>query len=246
MQAACRSLAALALCLFGGASAAQSVFSNATTILLPLSGTGSASEAVPGSPAGPFPSQIVVSGMGTSISKLTVTIRDFRHVGPDDIDMLLVGPGGQKMLIWSDAGGLNSTCGANLDNFACNNGDFVGTGIPANPGSPGPTITLDDAATGSLPDSALLTSGTFKPTNYGSTGDLFPSPAPAQPYLSPAPAGTATFASVFNTTNPNGTWSLYVADDGTAFTGRIFSGWSLTITASGSTLEGEVKEKQKS
>ena len=51
----------------------------------------------------------------------------------------------------------------------------------------------------------------FKPTSYFS-GDVFPAPAPPGPNLEPAPAGSATFASAFNGSNPNGTWSLYVFD----------------------------------
>ena len=37
------------------------------------------------------------------------------------------------------------------------------------------------------------------------TGENFPSPAPGEPY--------GTSLSVFNNTNPAGTWSLYVVDD---------------------------------
>ena len=36
--------------------------------------------------------------------------------------------------------------------------------------------------------------------------------------------------SVFNDTDPNGTWSLYVIDDTLADTGSISGGWSLDIT----------------
>ena len=47
------------------------------------------------------------------------------------------------------------------------------------------------------------------------------------PYNEAAPSGTATFTSLFAGTNPNGTWSLYVADDGIANTGLIAGGWSI-------------------
>src|SRR5439155_20522278 len=65
------------------------------------------------------------------------------------------GPGGQKLLLMSDAGG-----GASIS---------------------GITLTFDDAAASSLPDNSQIVSGTFKPTNYG-LGDTFANPAPAGPY----------------------------------------------------------------
>ena len=47
--------------------------------------------------------------------------------------------------------------------------------------------------------------------------------------LAPAPVGPyATALSVFNGTNPNGTWSLYVADDTAQDAGKV-EGWSLQI-----------------
>jgi subtilisin-like proprotein convertase family protein len=127
------------------------------------------------------------------------------HTFPDDIDILLVGPGGDKFIIMSDAGGTN---------------DFVNT-----------TITLDDSAGSLLSDGGANPSGTYRPTNFG-TGDTFAAPAPPAPYQTPATAGTATFASVFNGKNPNGTWSLYVVDDVGGDAGNISGGWRITITTS--------------
>ena len=77
-----------------------------------------------------------------------------------------------------------------------------------------------------------LVSGTFLPTNFG-TGDPFPAPAPAGPYLSPQTAGTDTLTSAFTGAaggNPNGTWSLYVVDDSSADIGNINGGWSIALT----------------
>ena len=75
-----------------------------------------------------------------------------------------------------------------------------------------------------------LVSGTFRPTNLadGSTGgDNFPSPAPVGPFGS-------TLATL-NGTGANGTWSLYVFDDGVGDLGSIAGGWSLTITTAPAT-----------
>jgi hypothetical protein len=194
------------------------IFTNSGVILLPAAGgTGG-----PGfEKANPYPSIIAISNLTLPVLKLKVTLHDFRHSFPDDVDMLLfapsqVGAPQQKMIIWSDVGGGTSTCGSN-----CNNG--------ANPGTTGPTITLDDEAQASLPDTSLLTNGTFKPTNFVAT-DPFPVPAPVPPYAEAAPAGSDTFKSVFRGVSPNGTWSLYVVDEDDMDTGRIFGGWSLEMT----------------
>jgi subtilisin-like proprotein convertase family protein len=83
------------------------------------------------------------------------------------------------------------------------------------------TLTLDDEAANSLTYSDALSSGAFKPTNE--TEDFFPAPAPAQ-------SGLVALSS-FDRTNPNGTWSLYVADDQGFDGGQFAEGWSLTIRA---------------
>jgi subtilisin-like proprotein convertase family protein len=118
-------------------------FSNTGAITIPNSGAGS-----------PYPSTISVSGVAGTVSKVTVTLTGMSHTFPDDIDILLVSPGGQKMILMSDAGGSLDIVGVNL--------------------------TFDDAGP-ALPDSAQIVSGTFRPTNFG-TGDTFPAPAPGTPY----------------------------------------------------------------
>jgi uncharacterized delta-60 repeat protein/uncharacterized repeat protein (TIGR01451 family) len=105
--------------------------------------------------ATPYPSVINVSGLAGTVSKVTVTLTNLSHTFPDDIDMLLVGPAGQNVMLMSDAGG---------NNFITN-----------------VTITLDDAAANALPDSDTITNGTYKPTNF-LLADFFPAPAPPSPY----------------------------------------------------------------
>ena len=80
-------------------------------------------------------------------------------------------------------------------------------------------LTLDDSARQPLPSNSALNSGSFRPTNYGA-GDVFPAPAPA-------PSGTSEL-SVFEGTDPNGAWSLYVYDDQAPFGGDI-EDWHLEI-----------------
>jgi len=175
----------------------------AITIPNPADASGGAAS---GSGAKPFPSHIFVSGLSGSISKVTVQLTGLSHAFPDDIDMLLVGPNGAKMVIFSDVGG-----GVAVNNL---------------------NITLDDAAGSALSDSSALSTGTFRPTavNSGSTSDSFPSPAPAAPYEFAAPFGSDTLASAFGGADPNGTWSLYVADDKAGDTGVMSGGWCLTFT----------------
>src|SRR4051794_18146735 len=61
-----------------------------------------------GTTANPIASQqesdIPVSGIVGNIQKVTATVNGFAHACPIDVDILLVGPGGQKSLLMSDAG----------------------------------------------------------------------------------------------------------------------------------------------
>ncbi|HEX5705695.1 MAG TPA: proprotein convertase P-domain-containing protein [Pyrinomonadaceae bacterium] len=154
-------------------------------------------------PSSPYPSSINVAGVSGTVTRVAVRINGFNHTFPSDVDMLLVGPGGQKMIIFSDA---------------------IGT-----VGVTNRTYLLDDTAGTLLPSTGAPLSGTFRPANYG-TGDAFPAPAPIAPYQNPATAGAATFASVYGGQNPNGVWSLYVVDDVGLDAGSIAGGWELLIT----------------
>ncbi|MBI4719242.1 MAG: proprotein convertase P-domain-containing protein [Planctomycetes bacterium] len=127
-------------------------FSNATPITIPASGTGDTT----GAPASPYPSIISVAGIPGNevIRSLTVTLLDFSHAFPDDVDILLIGPNGTRVLLMSDAGASTGVAGIDL--------------------------TFRDVA-GPLPDATAVTAGTYRPTNYG-TPDAFPAPVPAAPH----------------------------------------------------------------
>ena len=77
------------------------------------------------------------------------------------------------------------------------------------------TITFDDAAPVVLPDDGPLVSGTYRPAQY-------------EP-----PAGQNPFPqlSIFEQSNPNGAWELFVGHSATGGEGSIAGGWSLAITA---------------
>ncbi|MFY9573415.1 MAG: right-handed parallel beta-helix repeat-containing protein, partial [Blastocatellia bacterium] len=146
--------------------AASEQISPASDLLSPqVTFSNSASIAIndtlsPPTPATPYPSTINVSGVSGTTSKVTVTLTGLSHTFPDDIDILLVGPSGQKMILMSDAGGGNS----------CSN----------------VTLTFDDAAPGSLPDEGLISTGTYKPTDgpFTTGTETFPAPAPGPSYAS--------------------------------------------------------------
>ena len=146
--------------------------------------------------ASPYPSEIVVPATAGTITRVTVTIYGLTHARQNDLDILLVGPLGQKVLLMSDVGGGASVANVNL--------------------------TFDDAAAVFLPTGAVpITTGTYKPTDSGGNSDTFTAPAPAEPY--------GLTMSVFNGTNPAGTWSLYVMDDRATNTGSISGGWRLSL-----------------
>lgn len=169
-----------------------------------------ADSVTPPTPASPYPSTVTISGVGGNVAHLTVTINGFSHTEPDDVDMLLVGPTGARIIFWGDVGGTPTATNLN----------FV----------------IDDFAASQLPDSSAgFASGTFRPTDQGVTADSFPAPSPCAgtgcyPADAAAPNGAKTFASTFNGTNPNGVWSLYVIDQFSGDAGSIAS-WCLTITA---------------
>jgi subtilisin-like proprotein convertase family protein len=145
--------------------------------------------------ANPYASTLSVAGALKGITDVNVVLNGFTHTWPDDLDVLLVGPGGQMAKLMSDVGG---------------SGDVSGL-----------SLTFDDEAASLLPDATTLLTGSYRPTDF-EPGDGLPAPAPVS-----TSAGTSL--SVFDNTNPNGTWSLYVNDDSAGDDGFI-SGWSLQIS----------------
>jgi uncharacterized repeat protein (TIGR01451 family) len=171
-------------------------------------------------PSGPYPSSIPVSGVAGSVGKVTVTVSNLTHSLPSDIEIVLVSPATNALLM-NDVGG---AYGVGVTNF---------------------TVTFDDAAATYLSSNQLVNniSVTNKPTPYineyvnvngnYSNVTLFvgnnwgilpvmPSPAPANPY--------PTNLAIFSGTAANGTWSLYVADTQAEDYGAISNGWSLNLS----------------
>jgi subtilisin-like proprotein convertase family protein len=118
--------------------------SGPTTIVVPTSGSGN-----------PYPSTYNVAGLAQPITRVTVNLSNLSHSNPDDLDLLLVGPEGQAVVIMSDAGGTTDISNVSL--------------------------TLSDSAAAPAPDSDPLVSGTYQVSSYLPT-DAFVAPAPDGPY----------------------------------------------------------------
>jgi len=182
-------LAWVAVCVAGPVAA--QTFSNSAPIIIRSSGAG-----------GSNPSRIVVSGVGTSLTGLSVTLHAVGHTFPDDVDVALVGPTGAAVVLQSDCGGSAA----------------IGK----------VTYSFSDSGPALLPNAGGIGPGTYRPTDCESSDGL----AALRAVLPGLPAGgVATLGAVFGGTDPNGTWSLYVVDDSSGDSGIIQEGWSLTITS---------------
>lgn len=104
-----------------------------------------------------YPAQLRLNSVVGTIHNITVTLRELEYDYPSDLSVLLVGPGGQNVMLIEGAGG----------------------GVPIDDVS----LTFNDSAAQSLPVSGTLVTGVYRPTSYdaGFNQDLEP-PAPARPY----------------------------------------------------------------
>lgn len=158
-------------------------------------------------PATPYPSTYTVSGgptvIGSDPDSVILNINGFSHTTSGDVEFVLEGPTGARLLLQSGAG----------QNEEANNINY----IIADYGS-------------AMSTSQLTSGGTYKPTALITPN--FPSPGPGTSYNNPGPAngGTATLASTFGGTNSNGVWKLYVKDEYSGDRGRIDS-WTVITKA---------------
>lgn len=119
-------------------------FVNAALITIPASGTEG--------PAAPYPSIINVADLSGIVTRATVTVSNLTHTFPKDMDLLLVGPDGTRVVLMAAAG---------------------------NSAISGVTLTFDDASLNFPPPSGQIPSGTYHPSRYF-LEDL--PGAPPQPY----------------------------------------------------------------
>ncbi len=141
----------------------------------------------------PYPCVLSVSGLPPAgVTVRSVTINNYDHAFPDDVDLVLVSPTGTPVILMSDAGGA----------------------APAN----GQIFTFSDAAASLLADNAFNPTGTYRPTNY-LTPDNFPAPGPGS--LTQAAPALSSFAGnangnwrlyavddLTNSTGLIGSWSI--------------------------------------
>ena len=121
-----------------GSAAFGQLYSNTAAITIPDLGT-----------AAPYPSTITVAGGPASIRNIIVTLRGFSHTFPNDVQVLLVAPSGQAIVLMSNNGG---------GNYAVN-------------------LTLGFSSTAVLPLPIPLLSGTYV-ARGGSFAFTAPAPAP--------------------------------------------------------------------
>jgi hypothetical protein len=154
----------------------------------------------------PYPSKLFVTGVAGTTQKVTMQLNGFTHPVPEDVDLLLVSPTGQRFVPFASVAGIVGV--TNID------------------------LTLDDAAASLMPSTGSLPGGTYRPSAFASA--TFPSPAPAGPYQFAASQGSATFINTFSGSSPNGTWQLFASSHGagTAGTRQFGGGWCLNFTTS--------------
>jgi large repetitive protein len=214
--------------LLTGTSAAAE-FSNPERIVVPRGEAPAgcfSGGACPFDQAVPYPSTIAVSGVEGSVTDVNVTLNDLTYgrlvdgepeSGPGDLDIMLVAPdGATSTLLMSDA---------------CGNGQLNPITTPID-------LTFDDQAESPLPADGQCSSGTFQPVDDDDDGGEIPPSRPADGFNPPAPSTSTTAAlSTFNGIDPNGTWRLYIVDDGPndpgGNDGEIAGGWTLDVEGGG-------------
>jgi hypothetical protein len=147
--------------------------------------------------ATPYPSTLTVSG-APPISTLEVRFIGFWHDVPDDLDVLLESPGGQKIVLMSDAGFNNPIDSTSPINFSFKDG---GEPLP-NENSTPPADTFQN--------NKVYAPGDYDGTPETSNDCVFLGPGDARDPAEFAGA-VATLAALGPTANGN--WALKISDD---------------------------------
>jgi subtilisin-like proprotein convertase family protein len=124
-------------------TAAGGMWCNDAQITVPERGT-----------ADPYPSEVAVVGAGTSVTEVSVVLKDVSHTFTQDVQVMLVSPTGQSLVLMSDAVG-----GQDMSHV---------------------DLTFSDGAEGSLPDGQDVTTGTYLPTDRDEALVDWPPPAPTE------------------------------------------------------------------
>jgi subtilisin-like proprotein convertase family protein len=102
--------------------------------------------------AAPYPSAITVDGLGAFTTDVAVRLGDVSHPSSNDLEVMLVAPTGQNLVLMSDV---------RAD-------DAIGA-----------DVTFSDRAAEPINTDGDLTTGTYRPTDRGGD-DVWPAPAPAE------------------------------------------------------------------
>ncbi|MEM0895285.1 MAG: Calx-beta domain-containing protein [Verrucomicrobiota bacterium] len=106
-----------------------------------------------------YPMTLNVEGVSGEVIDVSVDLIDFSHGFPRDVEMLLVGPSGQSVMLLSDAGGTDSDALSDAELTFEDGG-----------------IVLTNRATGLIPGQ------TYQPVNLDPVGDVLLAPAPNSPF----------------------------------------------------------------
>ena len=152
-------------------------------------------------PATPSPANLVVTGLPVSgVAVRSVNINGFSHTWAGDVNVVLQHPNGTTNVILMANSNADPLIAVNNIN-----------------------LTFSDAATLSIPATAPIVSGTYKPTNRNGATFAFLAPGPTVTGPTfPASPTLATF-----TGNMNGTWKLFVEDRVAGDAGTISRGYSI-------------------
>ena len=190
-----------------GKKIVKKTFSNDEAIDIPLVGAVNQFGA-----ADPYPSTIQVQGFKKAkVVDVNLTLRNFSHTVSQDVDVLLVAPGGRNAVVMGDVGADPMGAAGEVSNI---------------------TVTLDDEAADPLPVGVgnPLTSGSFRPLDSQGPTDGDNPALLTFPGSAPTPSGNDAL-STFDGIDPNGTWRLFVIDDAGDDTGSFAGGWKLEIKA---------------
>jgi hypothetical protein len=128
----------------GAPEARAAVITNAAAIALPVGAPG---------PATPYPSTISVGGLPGTIVDVDVSLSRLSHTAPNDLEILVVGPNGQSVVLMADRGDVV---------------DVIDL-----------TLTFDDGAVAPPPHDTQITPGVYRP---GAGNFVGAAPAPTGPH----------------------------------------------------------------
>ena len=160
-------------------------------------------------PADPYPAPLGVFGIG-AVTDVNVRLNNYSHTNPNDVSAVVRAPNGTSYLLMHGAGD--------------------GTDTSFN------QVTFDQAAAQAIPDTGAIVTTSYRPAAYEALPS-FPAPGPLTSFVNPGPVSSGTgLLSVFNGSNPNGEWKLFIIDRASPGSGFLPTGWTLDITHTGPVL----------